>query len=512
MNAWVFLGIKKKILACVLALVGIFICISTVATVLLLNNSLVQGLHVQNRGVGILLATALKMPTEFEDVPGAEQALDGLKDIGSLSQAAVITGTGAELKLFARAKTNKDPSVDLLPLAKEIMGKGGAIKAPVTLKTGSYVLGGFPIPSESGKVSFLLLATNLDSIHSARNQAALLTFLVAILLAGLGVLASWAMGEAIVNPINSLTDHLRDISEGQGDLTGRLESAGTDEIAQQARHFNHFVADIQALVAQVVTIAAHLASGAIQMNAGMAEMASSADAIAQANEQQKGRVAQATMKVNLIAGSSKDTLRTVSEALKVFDQTQEAAVLGGKAVDEAIQGMRAINDNSKQIGNILTVITEIANQTNLLSLNAAIEAAKAGEQGKGFAVVAEEVRKLAERCAAAAKEITTLIGTSGRTIADGSGMVNTAGTVLKDIQQAISASAESLKAIGTQSQTQSSDSSAVSEAMNGLSGIADQNAAATEQVAATLRESSRTLAEFTRLADQLNTLVARFTV
>jgi len=196
----------------------------------------------------------------------------------------------------------------------------------------------------------------------------------------------------------------------------------------------------------------------------------------------------------------------------VFDEAQQAAVKGGGSVDNAIQGMRAIDSNARQIGNILTVITEIANQTNLLSLNAAIEAAKAGDHGKGFAVVAEEVRKLAERSAQAAKEITTLIRTSNQSIQDGSGMVNAVGGILKDIQDSITASGERMKAIGTQSQAQSQDSGQVVEVMGELTGIAEQNAAATEQMAATLHESTRALEDLSKAADRLNALVANFKV
>ena len=327
-----------------------------------------------------------------------------------------------------------------------------------------------------------------------------------------GFAAAFALSASIVKPLDTIKQGLRDISEGEGDLTARLAVHGRDEIGELSTHFNTFVANIQGIVNQVIAISGTIASGSLQMTAGMTEMDTTAESIARTAEDQKTRVSQATEKVGTIAQSSQIIYSNVGNALKVFEQAQEAAAAGGAAVQEVVAGMAAIETNSKQIANILTVITEIANQTNLLSLNAAIEAAKAGEHGKGFAVVAEEVRKLAERSAQAAKEITTLIQTSGKSIEDGTAMVNTAGGALKSITEAIHASAQRMNTIGSQSQTQSQDSGTVVEAMGSLSSIAENNAAATEEMAATIRETTRTVNELSDLAENLNQLVSRFKV
>jgi methyl-accepting chemotaxis protein len=248
------------------------------------------------------------------------------------------------------------------------------------------------------------------------------------------------------------------------------------------------------------------------MSAGMTEMASASEAIAHTADQQKGSVREATDVVGSIARSSSGINGTVHEALQVVDRAKEAGTAGASAVDNAVVGMKAINDSSQKIGNILAVIKGIANRTNLLSLNAAIEAAKAGAQGKGFAVVADEIRKLAEHSAQAVGDITTLIQTSNQNIEDGTRMVNTAGEALQSLRASIEAIAVRMQDVGAKSQTQTNDSGKVVGAMDGLLGIAEQNAAATEEMAATLRESARTVDELSRLADNLNALVSRFKV
>jgi methyl-accepting chemotaxis protein len=357
-----------------------------------------------------------------------------------------------------------------------------------------------------------MLVVNRDELNRHRRSALLGMGLIGIVMVGLGIGAAVLLGRAIVTPLENIQQRMKDISEGEGDLTARLEVHGNDEIAQLARGFNQFVQNIQGIIQQVITISNSIASGSLEMNAGMAEMSTTAESIARTAESQKTSVQQATGKVGAIAESSQVNNSNVSNALQVFDQAQGAAAKGGTSVGEAIRGMQVIHDSSKQIGSILTVITEIANQTNLLSLNAAIEAAKAGEHGKGFAVVAEEVRKLAERSAHAAKEITSLIQTSSKSIQDGNQLVNAVGAILHNIQEAITASGQKMQAIGAQSQAQSRDSSLVVGVMGELSGIAEQNAAATEQMAATIHETTRAVDDLTKAAESLNALVSRFKV
>ena len=513
MNLWTNLTIRKKLAYSFLVLTAFLGIAAVLVTCFMLQSAQSKALRIKGVSISRVLGAAVApniLSDERYSSGSTEHALDFIKGDEDISLAAVVTVDNQKLGVSFETKFREDAKLDANRMAAPLAASGAT-----QFKQDGYLIVLTPMHIdglELRKKYFVMLAMNTDSINRELRISFALMFVLGLGMVGVGFTAALLVSRSIVKPLEGIKQGMHAISEGEGDLTARLEVHGEDEIAQLSGHFNRFVANIQGIVNQVVVISGSIATGSLQMAAGMTEMDVTADAIARTAEDQQASARQATGKVGTIAQSSQIIYGNVSNALQVFEQAREAAVQGGAAVDEVVRGMEAISLNSKQIGNILTVITEIANQTNLLSLNAAIEAAKAGENGKGFAVVAEEVRKLAERCGQAAKEITVLVGTSSQSIKDGSAMVNAAGSGLRRIQEAIAASGEHIKAIGGQSRTQSQDSTAVVGFMAELTGTAEQNAAATEEMAATIRTTTRTVDGLSQAAENLSALVSRFKV
>ena len=281
----------------------------------------------------------------------------------------------------------------------------------------------------------------------------------------------------LTRPLRTLGRTMTDLSSGDADLRVKLEVKGTDELAVIGKGFNAFVEKIHAVLLQVQASADNVARAS-------AEIAQGNNDLSARTEQQASSLEETAASVEELTGTVKENADHARQANQLAASASSVAQKSGEVVGKVIATMTSINDSSNKIVDIISVIDGIAFQTNILALNAAVEAARAGEQGRGFAVVATEVRSLAQRSAAAAKEIKLLIDDSVGKVAAGSKLVDEAGATMEQVVDSVRRVTAIMADISVATTEQSDGIAQVNQALAQMDGVTQQNAALVEEAAA----------------------------
>jgi methyl-accepting chemotaxis protein len=290
--------------------------------------------------------------------------------------------------------------------------------------------------------------------------------------------ACWLLGgfyATLAEEVTLLSDAVKRVSAG--DLQGTVSSHSIDEIGQLLNAFDGMRVDLSNLVTHIHGSSATIASASQQIAHGNADLSNR-------TEEQASSIQETSASMAALTRSVQHNDEGAEHASQRAQAAGGVARDGAAAILRLIQTMNGIEQSSKKISDIIGVINGIAFQTNILALNAAVEAARAGEQGRGFAIVASEVRNLAQRSGAAAKEIDHLITSSSQQVAIGSQQVQLAGNKMQDIVDAITSVTDTMQEITRASAEQRSSIEHVNAALRQIDGITQQNSALVEQAAA----------------------------
>ncbi len=371
----------------------------------------------------------------------------------------------------------------------------------------------------------IVVETSLGELRKAisANRNRLILFYVASF-AFLLILLGWILKKQVIRPIEEVTASIQDIAEGEGDLTRKISTEYKDEIGELAHWFNIFVEKLNAIIKKIAEV-----TGKISITEG--DLSKTVQATTDGAKKQNLQTDQIATAMEEMSATVIEIANNTSEAANSANKASDGAAQGEEIVEQTVKGMNRIHSSVKEsadvvgvlskssgeIGQIISVIEDIADQTNLLALNAAIEAARAGEHGRGFAVVADEVRNLSDRTTKATQEIAKMIQqiqsetsmvvgnmeAGIKDVAEGVVLAQKAGKSLHEIMGVV----RNVSDLVTQIAAATEEHSTASEEVTGNVEIISNISQETSQLA---DRSSEGIEELNRLARELSAIVDKF--
>ena len=425
----------------------------------------------------VLLTDPAAQKPDLERVKSAQAGIDkGMEQLAAFMRDPA-SATAEERKLLEQLRTLE---AGYLPIATKVVGLATTQKPELAVKA---------ITQECMPLLTQVIAqvAALDEVlkeqakgsgaaaQSAYQSAKWIMLIISAASLLAGGFVAWWLTRSIVRPITEAVIVAERVAAG--DLTARIEVKNSDEAGQ-------LLAALKQMNDSLVKVVGNVRMASDSIATGSSQIASGNQDLSQRTEEQASALEETAASMEQLGSTVRQNADNARQANQLAMGASTVAVKGGEVVGQVVETMKGINDASKKISDIIGVIDGIAFQTNILALNAAVEAARAGEQGRGFAVVASEVRSLAQRSAAAAKEIKELIGDSVTKVQAGSVQAGKAGRTMDDIVAQVRRVSDLIARISTATNEQAQGITQVGEAVTQLDQVTQQNAALVEQSAA----------------------------
>jgi methyl-accepting chemotaxis protein len=491
--------INHKIAASTVTICLALIAALTVSSIVTVKSMGANSLREKGASLATITAETLKPAVQYNVREDAEKVLGQLigSDADVSAAAVVVQSPKGDLAVTAQKMAKAYESLDLAQSVKKLSS------APPAKKGEAAQLGGGKVKFLAVKIDltandalqngYLLLAVNDNRLSQVLNKSVATMIGLGALMLILGTLGALFVSTALTRPLKDAVGVANTLAEG--DLRIDVQVKSDDEIGQLMGSMRHMVQNLRDLISQTVKISGELASASHELQSTSSQIATGAEHVAIQTEQ----VATASEEMS---STSTEIACNCSMAAEASQNSTDAATSGAQIVQETINGMTIIADRvqqssrtiqalgarSQQIGDIVGTIEDIADQTNLLALNAAIEAARAGEQGRGFAVVADEVRALAERTTKATREISEMIK-----------------AIQSETAAAVKAMEEGVREVDKGTLSSRKSGQALDDILNRIHEVATQ----INQIATAAEEQTATTNEVTTKVQQITDVVAQ---